>query len=134
LLKNITEDKIVYTGTHDNDTTIGWWQNHALPKEKEYFTEYLQVPTMDNPILIVEDLIRALYRSVAILAILPIQDVLKQGSEFRMNIPSTTGGNWLYRIGLGSLTEEKADWLQHLAKVYGRYSEDEEEIDEEATP
>ncbi|MHA1746144.1 MAG: 4-alpha-glucanotransferase, partial [Promethearchaeota archaeon] len=118
---------VAYTGTHDNDTTLGWWQNHALPKEKEYFKEYLQSTTNDNAEIIVEDLIRGLYRSVATLAMVPMQDVFKQGSEFRMNIPSTTGGNWLYRIGFGSLTEERAEWLQHLSMIYGRCPEEEEE-------
>ncbi|MHA1619763.1 MAG: 4-alpha-glucanotransferase, partial [Promethearchaeota archaeon] len=125
---------VAYTGTHDNDTTLGWWQNHAVPEEKQYLGEYLQKASNKNAENVVEDLIQGLYRSVATLAMVPIQDILKQGSEFRMNIPSTTGGNWLYRIGFGSLTEERAEWLQHLAMIYGRCSEEEEEPEEESTP
>ena len=51
-----------------------------------------------------------------------------------MNEPSTTGGNWLYRIGFGNLTEERAEWLQHLSMIYGRCPEEEEETEEKPTP
>jgi 4-alpha-glucanotransferase len=128
---NYHPNTVAYTGTHDNDTTLGWWQNHALPQEKQYLGEYLQRVSNNRADNVVEDLIRGLYRSVATLAMVPMQDVFKQGSEFRMNIPSTTGGNWLYRIGFGSLTEERAEWLQHLSMIYGRCPEEEEKNEEE---
>jgi len=113
---NISQDTIVYTGTHDNDTTLGWWQNHATLKEKQYLEKYIG----RKPDNIVEIMIRLVYASRAIVAIIPIQDLLGQNSEARMNIPSTTSGNWQYQVGYSMLTDEKAKWLKNLTKIYGR--------------
>ncbi|MCF2139412.1 MAG: 4-alpha-glucanotransferase [Candidatus Lokiarchaeota archaeon] len=115
---NISKDTIAYTGTHDNDTTLGWWQNYATDEEKAYLKEYIGM----EPLNIVEIMIRLVYSSRAIVAMLPLQDVFGQGSESRMNTPSTTHGNWQYQIDYGMLTDEKASWLKHLTEIYGRNS------------
>lgn len=113
---NTLPNTVAYTGTHDNDTCLGWWQKHATAKEKRYALAYL----ISDGINIVEDLIRLLYQSVAIVAMIPIQDALGEGTESRMNVPSTTSGNWQYLLKYGSLTKEKAKWLKEITQIYGR--------------
>ena len=86
--ENITYDKVVYTGTHDNDTTNGWW-NNALPQTKKrlegYRNEGESVP---------QCLIRLALQSEAGMAIIPLQDIMELGSEARMNMPGIEYGNW----------------------------------------
>jgi len=116
LSHNIKQNSIVYSGTHDNDTTLGWWQNDATFEEKEKFKIYFDVKGED----IIEEMFKALYRTVAKLAIIPIQDLLKQGSIARMNTPSVAQGNWQYQLKENDLSEERATWINNLAKLYGR--------------
>jgi len=111
-----TPDYVVYTGTHDNDTTVGWWNNSASEQEKAWAAEYLGR---------VEDgihwaFIRAAFSSVATLAVIPVQDVLGLDSDARMNIPSKPGGNWTWRLSCGALTPELADKLALLTVVTDR--------------
>ncbi len=84
---------IVYTGTHDNDTNFGWWEN-ADEEELQFAREYLGVTGSD----ISWDLIRAAWRSKANVAITPLQDVLDLPTSARMNFPGTLGGNWVWRM------------------------------------
>lgn len=105
----------VYTGTHDNDTTVGWWAS-AGPEEKRHALEYFGTP---------EDgmhwaLIRAAFASVAHLAIVPLQDFLGLDSDARMNTPSRRDGNWGWRYAPGSLTRELERKLAGLSQVSDR--------------
>jgi len=107
---------VAYTGTHDNDTTIGWWHNAATSNEKTAACAYLQA-TDEN---IVWAMIRAAETSVADLCIIPMQDVLELGSESRMNTPSSQIGNWFWRMAPGSLRPELAEKLAALMDVTDR--------------
>lgn len=105
----------VYTGTHDNDTTAGWYA--SIPEaEKIRVRSYLGAPDGE----IHWALIRAALASVANLAIFPIQDALGLGSEARMNTPGTVEGNWTFRVDSGQLTPELAGRLRGLAGLYER--------------
>ncbi|TFG19915.1 MAG: 4-alpha-glucanotransferase [Promethearchaeota archaeon] len=105
-----------YTGTHDNNTTLGWWQEDATDGEKQYFNTYLNRGMKG----ITEEMIQLSYKSTAIVAMVPIQDVLNQSAKFRMNTPSVPDGNWIYRVPMLGLDENKAKWLRFLAETYGR--------------
>jgi 4-alpha-glucanotransferase len=106
----------VYTGTHDNDTTLGWWQNGASPAEKEAAETYLK-PGPDG---IVWAMICAAYTSVADICLIPVQDVLELGSEARMNIPSSANDNWAWRCPPGALALDIAEKLASLVTVSDR--------------
>ncbi|MHA1674111.1 MAG: 4-alpha-glucanotransferase [Promethearchaeota archaeon] len=116
---NISPATVAYTGTHDNDTSLGWWENHATKSEIKYAHQYIYSDGSN----IVDDMVHLLYRTVAVVAIIPFQDVLGEGSEARMNVPSFTSGNWQYKMPYGVLTKEKAKWLRNLTKIYGRNNE-----------
>ncbi|MFN8559076.1 MAG: 4-alpha-glucanotransferase [Dehalococcoidia bacterium] len=109
----------VYTGTHDNDTTAGWYAT-ADDKTRDHVRRYFGVDGQD----IAWDLIRAALGSVAETAIIPVQDVLSLGSEARMNLPGRPTGNWGWRLGRGQFREEHAARLRALTALYGRLSDD----------
>lgn len=111
-----TENCVVYTGTHDNDTVMGWVET-AKPEDVAYAREYCKMP-QDEPFN--WGLIRTAYESKADMAIVPMQDILGLGKEARMNIPSTLGGNWVWRITSDALTEELADKLKTMSVNSGR--------------
>ena len=113
---NYEKNTIVYTGTHDNDTTLGWWKNEATAKEQKMIKQYLNTNADD----ICQDLIKSAYRSIAQLVIIPIQDYLAQDSNFRMNIPSVPDGNWQYIVPDQALTEKLAEEMRKLTKIFGR--------------
>ena len=115
---NFVHNSLAYTGTHDNNTTLGWWQNDATKSEKKRLREYLNSDTKD--VSVVEDLIRALYRSIAKVAIIPIQDLLGQSEESRMNTPSIEGGNWQYQVKIDNKLKNRAKFLKKITKIYGR--------------
>jgi 4-alpha-glucanotransferase len=115
---NYVPDTVVYTGTHDNDTTRGWFET-SEGHERKFALDYLGV----TPKGIVDGMIRAAYSSVAQLALIPLQDALNLGSEARMNFPSRPDGNWEWRFSSDALTPQRAAWLKHLATLYGRYPE-----------
>ncbi len=106
----------VYTGTHDNDTTLGWWQNGASVAEREAAETYLK-PGSDG---IVWAMIRAASTSVADTCLIPVQDVLELGSEARMNVPSAAQGNWSWRCPAELLTLAIAEKLAALVTVTDR--------------
>jgi len=112
---NYTRDSVVYTGTHDNDTTRGWFASRA-GHERAYTLEYLHC----KPEGVVWAMIRAAYASTARMAIIPLQDVLDLGSEARMNFPSQADGNWEWRYAEDDLTPSHAQRLRKLAELYGR--------------
>ncbi|CAN5626604.1 4-alpha-glucanotransferase [soil metagenome] len=105
---------VVYTGTHDNDTTAGWWQT-AGPEGRSFARRYL-----GKEFVSVWDFIRAAYSSVAARAVVPMQDALELGSKHRMNVPGTASGNWRWRLEKSALTPELAKRLRSLATTYGR--------------
>ncbi len=114
---NFVPNCIVYTGTHDNDTTVGWYE-HLNRESKEHVRQYLGC----EPEEIGWALIRAAYASVAMSAIVPAQDLLGLGSEHRMNTPGTVEDDWLWRLLPNQLGQKTADRLRDLAMLYRRTS------------
>ena len=111
-----TKNCVVYTGTHDNDTLIGWFTK-ANEDDKQFARNYLNSRS-DNEIH--WDAIRGAWSSVANMAIAPIQDFLGLGSEARINTPGLASGNWQWRLKDGVLTDELAERIAKLTKVYSR--------------
>jgi 4-alpha-glucanotransferase len=109
-------ERVIYTGTHDNDTTVGWWNSGAAEHERRNAEAY--VGRSDDGIH--WSFIRAAQSSVASLSITPLQDVLGLGSEARMNTPSLYGGNWRWRFTSPQLTPDLSTKLAHLAEVTDR--------------
>jgi len=108
--------KVIYTGTHDNDTTVGWFHTGAAEHERRNAECYFG--RCDDGIHWA--FIRAAQTSVADLALIPLQDVLGLGSEARMNTPSGDGGNWKWRLAPGQFTPELTAKLAQLAEVTDR--------------
>jgi 4-alpha-glucanotransferase len=117
---------VAYTGTHDNDTTVGWWNSAAeansvrteaqIEAEHEYTRRYLDTDGRE----IHWDFIRALMASVANTVLFPLQDVLGLGTDARMNIPSTASGNWTWRCRRDALTRHLQARLMELTTTYER--------------
>ncbi|CAN5687065.1 4-alpha-glucanotransferase [soil metagenome] len=105
---------VVYTGTHDNDTTAGWWES-AGAEGRNFARRY-----MGKEFVSVWDFVRMAHSSVAARAVVPMQDALELGSEHRMNIPGTAQGNWTWRVEKSALTPELAEKLRSLTQTYGR--------------
>ncbi|WGV23832.1 4-alpha-glucanotransferase [Halotia branconii] len=116
---NYSRNAVVYTGTHDNDTTVGWF-NTASDWEKQNLLLYLGCVSPEG---IHWDLIRLALSSIANQAIIPLQDILGLGNEARMNFPSVAEGNWEWRYQSEALTEELGDRLKMLTKLCGRAPE-----------
>jgi 4-alpha-glucanotransferase len=112
---NHEADTVVYTGTHDNDTTLGWWAG-ATPRERQHLCDYLATDGSD----IAWTLIRAACASVADTAIYPMQDVLALPTEHRMNFPGKAEGYWEWRFDWSQVEPRHAQRLAHLARLYGR--------------
>jgi 4-alpha-glucanotransferase len=107
---------VAYTGTHDNDTTVGWWHNVASGHERQQAAAYLGKAT-DG---VNWAFIRAAHNSIADLSIVPLQDVLGLDSDCRMNTPSRADGNWSWRFKRGATTAELARKLADLVQVSDR--------------
>ena len=116
---NYTVDSVVYTGTHDNDTTLGWFTSLAAER-KHRVREYLRLRNGD----IADALISAALQSVSLLAMVPMQDLLKLDSSHRMNTPATTQGNWRWQFDWSQVPDTLASELRSLLTLYGRLSED----------
>ncbi|WP_408070362.1 4-alpha-glucanotransferase [Butyrivibrio sp. JL13D10] len=113
---NYTQNSIVYTGTHDNDTTLSWY--NTIPREdKRFAKKYLNIKTNKD---VVWEFIRATFSSVSNTAIIPMQDYLGLGKEGRINTPSTLGNNWTWRMKDDALTDELAERMLDMARTYGR--------------
>ncbi|NOH02346.1 MAG: 4-alpha-glucanotransferase [Chloroflexi bacterium] len=106
---NYVPNCVAYTGTHDNDTAFGWFAS-APEQEREFAKRYLGVDGHD----FAWDLIRAVWKSVAVFAMTPMQDVLGLGGEARMNFPSRLGGNWEWRMSEADFREDLAAGLKDL--------------------
>ena len=123
---NYRRNLVAYTGTHDNDTTVGWFRSQAgagstreaadIDREREFCLQYLNTDGSQ----IHWDFIRAVLSSVADTAILPVQDLLGLGNEARMNLPNSSSGNWSWRVEAGAFTEEIAGKLLELTRLFGR--------------
>ncbi len=117
---NYRRNVVAYTGTHDNNTTRGWWAGDDLsPQARAYARAYLGLDD-EPPADIHWRCIRTVMASVADRAIFPLQDVLGLGAEARMNHPGHDDGNWTWRYRRGALTDAVADRLAALTYVYGR--------------
>lgn len=112
---NYISNTVVYTGTHDNDTTLGWFKKAPIEVQREVL-EYLNSDGED----IVGDLIRLAWGSVAKMSVIPLQDLLRLGTEGRMNYPGTESGNWEWRFTKDQLTAEKEEEISRLSKIYQR--------------
>jgi 4-alpha-glucanotransferase len=123
---NYHHNTVVYTGTHDNDTAVGWFNSRAgagstrdaaqIERERRYCLEYLRSAGEE----INWDFIRAAMASVADTAVIPLQDVLGLGSEARMNLPASTEGNWRWRFRQDALTADLRKRLKHVTELYVR--------------
>jgi len=123
---NYARNRVAYTGTHDNDTTVGWWTGSGvgdstrtvedIRKERAFARQYLDLDGREiNWVFI-----RAVLASVADVAMFPLQDVLGLGSEARMNLPGTSSGNWRWRFTADMLTAAHLDRLKELSVAYER--------------
>lgn len=106
---------VVYTGTHDNDTTLGFWRNTS-ERVRDHVRRYIASDGHD----IVYDFIRMALASPAHLAVIPLQDVLAQDSTHRMNVPSVAEGNWSYRAPSDAFQHGVARRLREMNELYGR--------------
>lgn len=121
LLHNSRRNTVIYSGTHDNDTTLGWYQN-LDENTQDHLRRYLSV----SGNYISWDLVRAAIQSTANMMIVPLQDLMNLGSEARLNKPSTATGNWQWRYlpeQIDTLQNESAGYLRELLRMYGRIKE-----------
>lgn len=109
------ENCVVYTGTHDNDTTLGWF-NGLNDAEKHRVYEFLGFTSLSMP----SALVREALSSIANLVVIPMQDILELGGEHRMNTPGTMVGNWQWRFDWGQLSNEQVQRFGNWVKLYGR--------------
>ena len=115
LPQNYPINCVAYTGTHDNDTTLGWFKQ-APENEKAFCINYLNT----NEENIQHDMIRAIWSSEAILSIAPLQDFMRLETDARMNYPGTTEGNWQWRYKPQQLNNELKDFVSNINKQYNR--------------
>jgi 4-alpha-glucanotransferase len=117
---HFTPNSVVYTGTHDNDTILGWTES-APANDVAYSMKYLRVSTKQD---VVKGMMTAALSSISNTCILTMQDIACLGSEARMNTPSTVGKNWRWRIRKDQLTQESSDFLRTSTTLYGRTNVD----------
>jgi 4-alpha-glucanotransferase len=123
---NYIQNSVAFTGTHDNDTTQGWFNSEAgkgsgrdaeqIEKERRFCLDYLDTDGAE----IHWDFVRAVWGSVAQTAIAPMQDLLGLGNAARMNLPASTSGNWSWQAKRGDFSDEIAERLKRLTEIYGR--------------
>ncbi|MFH1288487.1 MAG: 4-alpha-glucanotransferase, partial [bacterium] len=118
LPRNFIENCAVYTGTHDNNTVKGWFKNEAVAKEKERLFRYLEYKVSSNNAHL--EFIKLAMESVAETVIFPMQDILGLGGEARMNVPSTTKGNWQWRLLPKQIAKNVSDRLLKMTETCGR--------------
>lgn len=115
---NYTTNCVVYTGTHDNNTIRGWYEE-MVEADRQLSIDYMNnAHTPEDEIH--WDFVRLALASVAKLAVIPVQDYLGLGGEARINTPSTLGENWRWRMLSGEMTDEIAVKCRKMAKLYGR--------------
>jgi 4-alpha-glucanotransferase len=123
---NYIQNCVAYTGTHDNDTTVGWFNSQAgsgstrddaqIKREREFCLNYLESGGEE----IHWDFIHAVWESVADTAIAPMQDLLGLAGDARMNLPASSSGNWCWQCREGDFSDELAERLRGLTEIYGR--------------
>jgi 4-alpha-glucanotransferase len=119
---NYTRNLVAYSGTHDNNTTMGWWEDDlSSASARSYAHEYLDLDAPDRAVH--EQVLRYLMASVADRVVIPLQDVLGLGGEARMNTPGEPNGNWDWRVTHDQFTDEAEDFLAMLTLTYGRAEE-----------
>jgi 4-alpha-glucanotransferase len=114
---------VVYTGTHDNDTVLGWFDT-APEKERDFCLRYLGSDGKD----LAWDMVRAVWGSVAVFGLAPMQDLLGLGAQARMNYPGHPSGNWIWRMSENVLTDELCQKLGEINYLYGRQKSDRKKI------
>ena len=119
---NFDRHCIAYTGTHDNDTSRGWYDS-APNKTQDVCRRYLGCNDEEIP----WSMIKAIWSSVAEMVITPMQDLLELGSEARMNFPSRAEGNWQWRVKSDQLSQQLAARMREMNILYGRYLESSED-------
>ena len=112
---NYQQNTVVYTGTHDNQTTKAWFED-SPKKVQQLVLDYLNSDGVD----VVGDLIRLAWSSVANMAVIPLQDLLRLDDSARMNFPGTIGNNWTWRFNWNQITDKLGKELLNLNKLYGR--------------
>ena len=112
---NYTPHSICYTGTHDNDTTLGWYMK-AKPESQDKVRRYMNTDGMD----VVWDFIRSCFGSVSEMAVVPLQDVFSYDSWARMNTPGIAAGNWQWRYETHMLNDHFTGKLKYVTELYGR--------------
>jgi 4-alpha-glucanotransferase len=117
---NFTENCIVYTGTHDNDTTVGWFLDPEVARSSKLQLKRVANSNNDEISSVHRDIIYLAMSSTAKLSILPMQDILGFGNDCRMNKPATKTGNWTWRCAPPYLTEQLAKWLKDETMFFGR--------------
>lgn len=115
---NYDKNCVVYTGTHDNDTIKGWFQTIS-EDDKVMALNYMGIPSTETDTLH-WSLIRLAQMSVAKLCIIPVQDYLGLDTDARINVPSTVGNNWKWRLRKGEISEELLQQIKYITKIYGR--------------
>jgi 4-alpha-glucanotransferase len=115
---NYTPEFIVYTGTHDNNTTLGWFRKDIGKTEKKNLSTYLGKKINENNVNL--ELTRLAYSSVANIAIIPFQDILGFDETTRMNTPASVSNNWMWRLKANDLDKSTAQNLAELAEIYNR--------------
>ena len=115
---NYSATLAAYSGTHDNNTALGWYRDDASEEERNTLGRYLG--RMPDEKEVPDIIVRMVLSSVAQRAIIPLQDYLGLGSEARMNTPATPSGNWEWRADELSFTEEFSIRIKQLSEIYGR--------------
>ena len=115
---NYEHNCVAYTGTHDNETILGWLSS-IKPEEVQMVRAYLNRPTESKQVL-ASELVRTTIASVADTCIIPIQDYLGLDNHYRMNKPSTVGENWKWRLKKGELTDLLKEEIRGMTRRYGR--------------
>ena len=121
---NHRPDSVVYTGTHDNNTVRGWWENESDERMRSLVSEYtgLEISALN----VSEVFVNMALSSTSALAVIPVQDILSLGEEARMNVPGVAAGNWLWRMSTDQLRTLTADdsgikaRLKRSNRLYGR--------------
>lgn len=117
-------NSVVYTGTHDNNTTLGWWQSETDSAARDFVSQYIQAEVRDVNWL----MIRLAFASPAHTAVVPLQDVLSIGAEGRMNTPGKESGNWTWRFTPEMLSESARERLSYFAWLYQRKPEQQAKV------
>jgi 4-alpha-glucanotransferase len=113
---NYDHNCVVYTGTHDNDTSRGWYEK-LDETDRAFCARYLNLKDASE---VTGEMVRAALSSVGDLAVIPMQDYLELGSEARVNTPSTLGDNWKWRMRKGAFTDSLVREMALLSQTYGR--------------